>query len=255
MFIEVSGRISYLAPQHASDRPALGYIRGDRLSFAVDTGASARHVAEFYGELVRRGWRLPDITGISHYHWDHSYAAAYVHGLTLASDRCNEMLRHEAAFPWTPQAMRQRLLTGEDVKFGYWAKLQEYADVSEIRVVPADMEISADTTIDLGGVHVRVLYCGGPHSDDHLMFFVPEEKFLFVSDASGKELFTLPWEFDETHPERLQDIISTLPYNRGKLAPFVSLLESLDFTTCCLGHADALLTKEQLLGDLRPHLA
>lgn len=254
MYIEVSSRIGYLEPQHFSDRPALGYIRGDRYSFAVDTGASKMHVEQFYSELEKRGLRLPDFTGISHYHWDHSYAAAYVNGLTVASDRCNAMLVKESAYEWTPEAMKDRLTNGEDIKFGYCAKLCEYTDLSMVKVVPADIVISGNITVDLGGVHVEVLYCGGPHSDDHLMFFVPEEKFLFVSDCSGKELFTLDWDYDETRPELLPDVIETLPYNKSKLAPYVELLESLDFEYCVLGHADKMLTKAELLGNLLPHL-
>lgn len=253
-FITVSDRIGYLEQDTRSDRPVLGYIRGDKLAFAVDTGASADHVALFYSELKSRGLRLPDFTGISHFHWDHSYAAAAVNGLTIASDKCDEELRKESAYVWTPEAMKERYEQGEDIKFSYCSKLAEYSDVTKIQVVPADIVIHGDMTIDLGGVHVEVLYCGGPHSDDHLMFYVPEEKFLFVSDASGKELFTLDWEYDETHPELLQDVLATLPYNPEKLRPFVALLESLDFEQGILGHEDTTITRETLLNRLKAAL-
>lgn len=93
----ISDHISYLEPDHRSDRPVLGYVRGSKLTFAVDAGASAAHVALFYSELKRCCLPLPNLTGISHYHWDHSYGAAYVNGLTLGSDKCNEMLKREAS--------------------------------------------------------------------------------------------------------------------------------------------------------------
>ena len=251
MFHSISEHIWYLEPDHRSDRPALGYIRGSRRAFAVDAGASAGHVGLFYQQLKARGLPLPDLTGISHYHWDHSYGAAFVHGLTLASDKCNEALKREAAFQWTPQAMRERVERGEDISFGYYSKLAEYPDLSQVKVVPADLALSGDLTVDLGGVTVEVLYCGGPHSDDHLIFYIPEDRVLFLSDASGKELFTLDWTYDAEHPERLQECLKQLPYNREKLRPFIRLLEGLDFTCCLLGHAEAPLSREELLGELR----
>lgn len=254
MLRSLSRRVWYMEPEHRSDRPALGYICGEKYAFAADAGSSEGHVNEFYAALRAQGLPLPTVTGISHYHWDHSYGAPYVHGLTLASDKCNEFLKQERAFEWTQEAMKERLDKKIDVKFGYYSKLIEYPDPSKIVVVPSDIEITGDTTIDLGGVTVEILYCGGPHSDDHLMFFVPEEKVLFVSDASGKELMTLDWDYDPTHPELLQDVIAGLPYNPVKLRPYVELIKSLDFERCVLGHADMVLTKKQLLQDLEPHL-
>lgn len=254
MLRSVSKKVWYMEPEHRSDRPALGYICGEKYAFAVDAGASEDHVNKFYDALRAKGLPLPTLTGISHYHWDHSYGAPYVHGLTLASDKCNKFLRQESTFDWTREAMKERVDKKIDVKFGYYSKLVEYPDPSKIVVVPSDIEITGNTNFDLGGVSVEILYCGGPHSDDHLMFFVPQEKVLFISDASGKELMSLDWDYDPTHPEQLQDTIATLPYNQAKLRPYVELLKNLDFEQCVLGHADAVFTKEQLLQDLQAHL-
>lgn len=254
MLHKISEHLWYLEQDTASDRPALGYVRGRDRAFAVDAGASCRHVALFYDSLLARDLPLPDFTGISHYHWDHSYGAAFVQGVTLASDRCARHLEEESAWAWTRSAMAERLQNGQDIPFGYYSKLAEYADLTEIRVRPPAMALSGDAAIDLGGVTVQVLYCGGPHSDDHLIFFIPEDRFLFLGDASGKELFTLEWDYDPGHPERLQDCLAQLPYNQSKLRPFVALLEKLDFTHCLFAHADGLWTRDFLLENLRASL-
>ena len=254
MFQKISKHVWYMSPDHRSDRPALGYIAGAKRAFAVDAGASKAHVELFYSQLEKNGLALPELTGISHYHWDHSYGAAFVHGMTVASDRCNRALEHEATFRWTKADMEERLANGEDIAFGYYSKLAEYTDLSDICVVPVDIELSGDMTVDLGGVTVQVIYCAGPHSDDHLIFYVPEDKVLFLSDASGKAMFSLEWEYDVEHPELLQDTLKTLPHDEKKLRPFVELLEGLDFTQCILGHADEILTKEALLDDLKSYL-
>ncbi len=254
MLHQINEHIWFLEADCRSDRPALGYIRGERMAFAVDAGASRAHVELFYKELQMRGLPLPAFTGISHYHWDHSYGAAFVHGVTLASDRCADQLRREAEWHWTPEEMANRLKAGQDILFGYHSKLAEYPDPSVIRVTAPDIALEGSAEFDLGGVSVQVIDCGGPHSDDHLIFFIPEERFLFLGDASGKELFTLKWDYDPRHPEQLQDILAGLPFNQAKLRPFVDRLEKLDFDHCLFAHADRIWSREELLGDLRSHL-
>ena len=98
MFHQIREHTWYLEPDARSDRPSLGYIRGSRLAFAADAGSSKDHVQLFYSFLDKENLPLPDLTGISHYHWDHSYGAPYVHGMTLASDLCNEMLKQESGY-------------------------------------------------------------------------------------------------------------------------------------------------------------
>ena len=75
------------------DRPNLGYVRGDRRSLAVDAGHSDAHVREFYGALEAAGLPLPDLTVLTHWHWDHTFGMHAVHGLTLANARTDQYLR------------------------------------------------------------------------------------------------------------------------------------------------------------------
>lgn len=250
MLHQLGKHIWFLEPDHRSDRPVLGYIQGDTMAFAVDAGASRAHVGLFYEQLQGHQLPLPTLTGISHSHWDHSYGAAAVHGLVVASDRCTSQLKKEAQWAWTPEAMKQRLEQGEDIPFGYYSKLAEYPDCTEISIRVPDLAISGNAEVDLGGVHVQILYCGGPHCDDHIVFYIPEERFLFLGDASGKELFKLQWDFDPNHPEVLQDTLAALPFNLPKLEKFVTFLEGLDFTHCFFAHADAPWTRAELLDDL-----
>lgn len=251
---KISNRIYYMEPDETSDRPVLGYIRGDRLSFAVDSGASAAHVGKFYDELRNLDLPLPDLTGVSHWHWDHSYGISAAHGLTIASKMCNDELRAESKVEWSQETLNERYREGEENSFSYYSKIAEYQDLTKICVRPADIEIEHDISVNLGGVNVQILCCGGPHSDDSLMFYIPEERFLFVSDASGKELMELEWTFDPSQPQQLQKTIGTLPYNQKKLRPFIGLLEEIDFDKCILGHEHEVMSKSELVWELRSHL-
>ena len=48
---KISDRVYYLPSEERTDRPVLGYVKGDKYSLAVDAGNSSDHVEEFYREL------------------------------------------------------------------------------------------------------------------------------------------------------------------------------------------------------------
>lgn len=254
MFHQVTAHTWYLEPDGRSDRPAAGYIRGSRYAFAVEACASPAHVKLFYDQLRQNGLPLPDFTGISHYHWDHSYGACAVHGVTIASDKCNALLRREAAWGWSEKEMQQRVKDRLDIQFCYVTRKIEYPDPTQIRVIPADMEITGNMAIDLGGVEVQLLYCGGPHSEDHLIFYVPQDRVLYLSDAAGKDLHLNEWVYDENDPEAGWDQVDRLPHFKDRLLPFYHQLECLDFSACITGHGDRVLSKKDILDSLRPYL-
>ena len=45
---QLSERVYYSAYEEERDRPAIGYIRGERFSVAIDAGHSEEHLQEFY---------------------------------------------------------------------------------------------------------------------------------------------------------------------------------------------------------------
>lgn len=48
---KLTERIYFLEHEPEVDRPMLAYIKGDRLSLAIDAGYSSAHVQAFYKEL------------------------------------------------------------------------------------------------------------------------------------------------------------------------------------------------------------
>ena len=82
---KISERIYYSDYDVERDRPILGYIRGDHFSVAVDAGHSDSHLNELYSLLKQHDLPLPDVTVITHWHWDHSFAMHAVNGLTIAN--------------------------------------------------------------------------------------------------------------------------------------------------------------------------
>lgn len=173
------------------DRPNLGYIKGDKMAVAVDAGHSSSHVEDFYRALEAEGLPLPDLTVITHWHWDHTFGMHAVHGRTMARPETNQ---HLAGI------IREMK---DDPGYAGWflnsdaCIRREYAGGVPLVVVPAQEEITGDTQIDLGGVTAQISYLPSPHTEDALMVYVPEDRVVYVGDAQLGEFPTWLMDYDK----------------------------------------------------------
>ena len=204
------------------DRPNLSYIRGDRWSLAVDAGHSADHTQAFYKALQDAGLPLPELTVITHWHWDHTLGMHAVHGLTLANKKTNQYLadfktRIEKEGTAFFLAMHQSIRN-------------EYGDGKPVIVKPADLVFRGEMTLDAGNCPIRIFQAEAPHTDDSTLIWLPNEQFLIMGDCTGG---TFPdWEMDQALADKLAETIR-------KLNP----------ETCLPGHWTP-LTQEAVVQDL-----
>ena len=182
----------------AKDRPNLGYIQGEKMSIAVDAGHSASHVEDFYRALEREGLPLPDLTVITHWHWDHTFGMHAVHGKTLARPETNVHLNEIRDRLERDPGYGKRFLKSDP------CIIREYAGGLPLVVVPADEELRGDRTLDPGGVHVELHYARSPHTEDALLVLVPEDRVLFVGDAQLGEFPTWLMDYDKAAALRQQ---------------------------------------------------
>lgn len=216
---KISDRIYYLPAEERTDRPIIGYIRGDNYSLAIDAGNSSDHVEKFYRELTISGLRLPDFTVITHWHWDHSFGMHAVSGMTIAGYLTNEKLAEVQKWEWTDEAMKKRLQSGEDIEMCDWCIRLEYPDRTKIKVVIADIEFTGTITIDLGGVRCEIREFISPHSKDSVLVHVPEERIVFIGDAESGDSYQNNGEYD-----------------KAKLVEMVKVLEETDVDMIMPGH-------------------
>ena len=173
---KLSEHIWYMSFEEERDRPNLGYIRGDKLSLAVDAGHSEAHIREFYDLLQKEGLPLPTLTVLTHWHWDHTFAMHAVNGFTMANKRTNAYLL---------EYMKKIETDGPDEFLNMYDSIKkEYAGGRKVIIVPAEIVFEGDMTIDIGGCTVRLLQTQAPHTDDSTLVFVCEDKTLFVGDAA-----------------------------------------------------------------------
>jgi len=216
---KVTERVYYLINDKETDRPVLGYIKGDKYSLMVDAGNSKNHVEKFNDSIEKLNLRLPDYVAITHWHWDHSYGMHAVTGKTIACEITNEQLKVMAKWKWTDEAMKKRLLTGEDIEFADTNIRKEYKVFQDIKVITADIVFKNNLKIDLGGLTVILKNVISPHSEDSVIVYVPDEKVIFIGDAYG------------------MDYYNNYKYDSVKLKSLINMLENLEFNMCFSGHS------------------
>lgn len=223
-----------------TDRPNIGLVIGSKYTLLYDAGNSAAHVELMKKDLVEQGLPLPDYIVLSHWHWDHSFAAAFWNVPVIAGRETNEQLEVVQQWKWDDQSMADRVASGDDIVFCNEMIKREYSDRSKIKVPTADIIFDGRMTIDLGGeVIAELLHCKGPHASDSILCYVPSERFIFLGDSNCKDLYGLPWHFDIEHEEDFKKNTDALPYDSAKVNEYLRLLDTLDFTMCISGHSKA----------------
>ena len=159
------------------DRPNLSYIRGDRWSMAVDAGHSREHTELFYRALEETGFPLPELTVLTHWHWDHTFGMHAVHGLTLANERTN---RYLLDFRGRLEREGKAFFLAMDERIA-----REYENGKPVTVTPADMVFRGEMTLDPGNCPVRIFQAEAPHTDDSTLIEVPGDRLLILGDCTG----------------------------------------------------------------------
>ena len=206
------------------DRPNLSYIRGDRWSLAVDAGHSAEHTKEFYRALEEARLPLPELTVLTHWHWDHTFGMHAVHGLCLANERTNQYL----------DAFRRRLeAEGTDFFLEMDPRIRkEYEDGRPVTVTLADLVFREEMQLDAGSCSIRVFRAEAPHTDDSTLVEVPGEKVLILGDSTGGAF--PEWTVDQTLADKLAQTVEKikpeicLPGHWTPLSPEVIIQDLLE---------------------------
>ena len=225
MLQQLTERVWYLPHDEPSDRPVLTYIEGDQLSVAVDAGNSPAHVREFYTAVTDKGLPLPEITILTHWHWDHSFGLCAANGFTLSSKKTAAKLTEVAQWEWTPEAMEERLRTGEDIPCCHEQICLEYRRPEWIEVALPDMTLEGEGTMDIGGVTIRCETCDSPHSRDALL--VSTGDVLIIGDAGYEDFYELDRQYD-----------------KGRLIAFIEKLKGRSETWLVAGHEKPLPLKD-----------
>ncbi|KEI98455.1 metallo-beta-lactamase [Clostridium botulinum A2B3 87] len=218
MFKKLTEGVYYLEHNEDTDRPVLGYIKGDKFSLMIDGGNSAKHVAIYMQELEKRQLPHPKFVAITHWHWDHTFGISATNAVIIANSLTNKQLCKMRGWKWDEESMDKRVAAGKEIEFCNSMIKKEYPEKDKIKVISADMIFNDYFMLDLGGITCEMIKIGGCHSDDSTIFYVPEEKILFIGDAACEDLY---------HGEN---------YDKGKLKKVISILSEIEFNIVIEGH-------------------
>ncbi|HCR3189320.1 MBL fold metallo-hydrolase [Enterococcus faecalis] len=218
---KLTERIFYLPHNSETDRPLLAYIKGDKIALAVDAGNSAAHVNDFYQSLKIEGLKKPDITVITHWHWDHTFGMHHINGISIAHHKTNKFLENE----------KNKLSDSSYIKSmkknnKYLNK--EYVNNRKIVITQSDVQFEKEIIINLGGMTAQIFHTEAPHSEDTVLIYIPEEKVLFLGDSTSEDFFNNGY------------------MDTDKLRILTNLIERTDCKYCILGHTEP-LSKDDLL--------
>ncbi|WP_440897141.1 MBL fold metallo-hydrolase [Amphibacillus sp. Q70] len=217
---KLTDRIFYLPHNPDYDRPLLGYVKGNNYSLMIDAGTSPKHVQAFNTGLLKHNLDQPNFVVITHWHWDHTFGMSAAKGFKIAHKKTNEKLKELQRYEWSEEAMKARIEQGIDTDFKQEEFRNEYENLSEIMITTADLVVNQDLYLDLGEITAEIFHVEAPHSDDSLLIYIPEEKILFIGDATSEDFF------------------NNYYLDLQKLKSLIKTLESIDFTYCLLGHTD-----------------
>ena len=221
---KLTNRIYFLEHDPEADRPMLAYLKGDKLSLAVDAGYSAAHVQDFYEAVESEHFRKPDFTVITHWHYDHTFGMHAISGISVAHDKTNEFLKDQQEQARDSGYMED--LKKEDEHFR-----KEYYGQEKLNIVLSDIAFSDKMTLDLGGLTARIFHTVSPHSEDTVCVYVPEEGVLFLGDSTREDFFNDGY------------------MDKNKLHSLIQTIQSVDCEYCILSHCEP-LGKEELLAYL-----
>lgn len=216
--------IYYLPHNEEVDRPMLAYLRGSRFSLAIDAGYSEKHVHDFYSGLEEAGLEKPDFTVMTHWHYDHTFGMNFIHGATIAHEKTNLFLKEQQEKALDPSYID--VLKKTDPCFE-----KEYAGETALKIVLSHIQFKQELILNLGGITANIYQTEAPHSEDTVCVYVPEEKVLFLGDATSEDLFNNGY------------------MNRNKLRKLTEMIEKTDCIYCVLSHTEP-LKKEDLLNYL-----
>ena len=106
MFERISPHVYIKEPNGYSDRPTIGYIKGERLSLLFESGASKYHNEEIRKDLERASLPYPSLVAISHWHWDHSFGLYEWNVPSIAGKETNNILKKLSKLKWDEESIK-----------------------------------------------------------------------------------------------------------------------------------------------------
>jgi glyoxylase-like metal-dependent hydrolase (beta-lactamase superfamily II) len=157
--------------------PNVGIIVGTRATLVVDTGLGPRNGEAIVREMKKLSANTEVYVVATHYHPEHSLGASAFTGAKLLMTRIQQ---------------QDMIELGKQIQDTFAKRSPLTAELLNGVAYPApDVLFDREHRLDLGGVHVRLLWRGPAtmHTRGDTMIFVEEDRVLFTGDVVMSQRF------------------------------------------------------------------
>lgn len=167
-----------------NERPAVGLVKGDKSFLVIDGGNSTEHAKIFLNEikdmdLPKRGYVVA-----THHHWDHIFGLEVFDAIKIASHKTCELAKIYWGLKGNNASLEEYKANKILDDIGIRILKDELVEKDELGEIKFDLLFTGELKIDLGGVTCLIKEIINPHREDGTIVYVPEEKTLFLGDAS-----------------------------------------------------------------------
>ncbi len=206
MLSQISDHTWYLPKDDQTNRPALGYVVSGRSSLMIDAGNSPDHISHFYGNVRSIGLPDPEFIALTHWHWNHVFGLSGSPAKSIAHALTNERLHMMQRWDWSDSSLNSRVATGVETAAAAEMIKKEMPVRHSFKVKPADISFVVQCSIRVEDLDCHLIHVGGPHSDDSVVVYVPQEGVLFLGDCCYEN----PYRNSSLKLTELQSVIKKL---------------------------------------------
>jgi glyoxylase-like metal-dependent hydrolase (beta-lactamase superfamily II) len=150
--------------------PNIGIVIGERASLVIDTGLGPRNGALVAKEVIKLAKAPKLYLATTHFHPEHAAGeAGFPPGTILIRSKTQQ----------------QELEQDHGKSVARFARNPDYAPyLRGVSFRAPDILFDQEYRLDLGGVHVRMMWLGPAHTRGDQEFFVDEDRVLFTGDLA-----------------------------------------------------------------------
>jgi glyoxylase-like metal-dependent hydrolase (beta-lactamase superfamily II) len=172
--VKISEHVHVIPDANVPLVPNIGFIVGTKATLVVDTGMGRRNGETVMRELAKVSRNAEWYVTTTHFHPEHTMG-------TFAAGT-------QFVYPRAQQQDIDEFGTGMVDTFKKRSP-EIAALLSDARYPHADRIFDREQTLDLGGVHVRLMWLGPTHTRGDTAIFVEEDRVLFAGDLAMKRAF------------------------------------------------------------------
>ncbi|MGX7675599.1 MBL fold metallo-hydrolase [Plantactinospora sp. DSM 117369] len=168
-------------PDPANVQAAVAVVADDRGSVVVDAGHSPAHARAVQAAMRAAG--LPPARWLvyTHHHWDHVWGACAWPDVEIVGQVAGrELLRQEAARPWSHRYLRAQVRENPRLGPSFRARALAMDDWADFTVLPPTRTFTDELTLPAG---VRLRHVGGAHAPDSTVVYVPDARVALLGDC------------------------------------------------------------------------